>query len=213
MFDSTPTLIIACGAIAHELTAVVRLNKLEHVTIECLPASWHNTPDRITPAVEKKISESKDMYPRILVAYGDCGTGGQLDKILNQHNIQRLPGAHCYSFFAGHDVFADMAEEEAGTFYLTDYLVDNFDRLILEDLGINKHPELRSMYFGNYTRMIYLCQSEDTVKKTARIEKAEDAASALNLPLQIHVTGLQPFERAFEQAFKSIHIGAASKHA
>lgn len=205
MTNTGTTLIIACGAIAHELVSVIKLNQLEHISIQCLPAAWHNTPEKIAPAVEAKIQELNGQFKRILIAYGDCGTGGLLDGVIERHGIERLPGDHCYSFFAGQNVFEEMANRELGTFYLTDYLVDHFDRLILQDLGINDHPELRDMYFANYTRVMYLCQTADNKTNEARVQKAQAAADALNLPLEIHITGLAPFEHAL----RTIAISAA----
>ena len=130
----------------------------------------------------------------MLVAYGDCGTGGHLDTVLERHAVERLPGAHCYAFFTGQDTFSSLAEEELGTFFLTDYLAWHFDRLILETLGIRKHPELRDMYFGNYTRMLYLAQTKDA----ERLAQAQSAAESINLPLEVHYTGLQPLQHALQ---------------
>ncbi len=193
------TLIIACGAISHELVALTQANQWSHLEIQCLPAHWHNTPDKITPGVEKKIIDNQEQFDRILVAYGDCGSGGQLDTMLAKYdNIERLPGAHCYSFFAGKPIFEQFNEEEIGTFYLTDYLAEHFDRLILDELGIKKNPELRDMYFGNYKRVLYLTQIENVARK----EKAKLAAKALGLPLEVYHTGLEPFQNAL----KSIKI-------
>lgn len=194
MTASRSTLVIACGAIAHELVAVLKANQLTHVDIQCLPAEWHNTPAKIAPAVEEKIKQACGKYKQILVAYGDCGTGGLLDKVLDTYQVERLPGDHCYSFFSGLSAFETMAEEELGTFYLTDYLVDNFDRLILDGLGITAHPELRDQYFAHYTRVMYLAQNG--MVDNRRIGKAQAAADALDLPLQITKTGLQPFEHS-----------------
>lgn len=155
--------------------------------------------------MEEKIQAAKDNYEKILVAYGDCGTGGLLDKVLKQHDVERLPGDHCYGFFAGEQVFNEMAETELGTFYLTDYLVDNFERLILDGLGITKHPELKDQYFSNYTRLMYLAQAGTDVERERRLIAAEKAASALGLRLEIHETGLQPFE----QSLRGIRITTA----
>jgi len=188
------TLLIACGALAHELVEVLEANQWSHIDVQCLPAHWHNTPDKIAPGVEEKIIQNKQHYDHMLVAYGDCGTGGHLDTVLQRHQVERLPGAHCYAFFTGQDTFSQLAEEELGTFFLTDYLAWHFDRLILETLGINKHPELRDMYFGNYTRMLYLAQSENS----ERLEQAKKAAEAINLPLEVHYTGLQPLQHALQ---------------
>jgi len=190
------TLVIACGAIAHELVALKNANQWHHMDIHCLPAQWHNTPQHITPAVASKIEQLKDRYQRIFVGYADCGTGGSLDKLLDEYRIERLPGAHCYSFFAGQQVFDAMAEAQPGTFYLTDYLLEHFERLILEELGINRHPQLRNEYFGNYTRLMYLRQQRPSNPEIDRVAKAQAAAQALGLPLTIHDTGLEPLANA-----------------
>lgn len=196
------TLVIACGAIAHELVAVIKANQLEHIDIQCLPAEWHNTPEKIAPAVEEKITRALSTHSKILVAYGDCGTGGLLDKVLLKYDVERLPSDHCYGFFAGNDVFDAMAEEELGTFYLTDYLVDNFKRLILDGLGITKHPELRDQYFSHYKRVMYLVQDAKARDLDKRKAAAQEAADALGLTLDIHETGLAPFE----QSLRGINI-------
>lgn len=199
------TLVIACGAIAHELVAVIKANQLKHIDIQCLPAEWHNTPEKIAPAVEEKISLAQSTYAKILVAYGDCGTGGLLDNVLRKYDVERLPSDHCYGFFAGNEVFDAMAEEELGTFYLTDYLVDNFQRLILDGLGITKHPELRDQYFSHYKRVMYLVQAGKSEELSRRKVAAQEAADALGLTLAIHETGLGPFEKSL----RGIQITAA----
>ena len=186
-------LVIACGAIAHELVAITRASQFGHLDIQCLPAEWHNTPQLIAPAVEQKIRQAQGRYTHIMVAYGDCGTGGRLDQVLEKYQVPRLPGDHCYSFFAGKETFDAMAEAELGTFYLTDYLVDNFERLILEGMGIKRYPELLDQYFEHYTRVVYLAQD---ASQRHRESKAMQAASSLGLPLEIKQTGLRPFQHA-----------------
>lgn len=183
------TLIIACGAIAHEIMAVLRANNWSHVDVKCLPAEWHNTPEKIAPAIEEKIRKHRDEYQKILIGYGDCGSGGKLDRLLEEEKVERLPGDHCYSFFAGNDAFEQLADDELGTFYLTDYLAANFERLILRDLGIVEHPELMSMYFGNYKKVVYLSQQHDE----KLMQQARDAADKLKLEFEHVHTGLEPF--------------------
>jgi len=206
------TLVIACGALARELVAVLHASAWDHVDVACLPARWHNTPGRIVPGVEEKILAARETHARVLVAYGDCGTGGRLDAMLERHGVERLPGAHCYAFFAGPDTFDALAEPEPGTFYLTDYLAANFERLIMEELGIRRHPELRDAYFGNYTRVLYLAQQDGhergggagdasadgapSASDPVGLADARAAALALGLPLEVHRTGLAPFENA-----------------
>ncbi len=154
-------LIIACGALAHEITALKRLNGWNHVDLQCLRADLHNHPEKITAAVKEQIDRARDTYERIYVGYADCGTGGLLEPVVERFGAEMLPGAHCYEFFAGSALFAELHEEELGTFYLTDFLVKHFDRMVLRTLGLDRHPELRDAYFGNYRRLVYLSQLVD----------------------------------------------------
>jgi len=182
-----PTLLIACGALGREITQLIDVNGWPCFEVQCLPAIWHNHPERITPAMKEKIADAKlsGKYGRILALYGDCGTGGMLDRLLEEEGVDRIPGAHCYEFFAGSTQFDEMMDEELGTFFLTDYLARYFDRLIIKGFGIDKHPELRDMYFGNYQRLVYLAQTDDP-----KIDAlAEAAAERLGLTYERRQTG------------------------
>ena len=183
--SSASSLVIACGALAHEITALKRMSGWDHLVVACLPASLHNRPEQIATKVKQKIDESRDKYRSIFVAYADCGTGGMLDRVLEKEGIERLPGAHCYEFFMGSDQFEKCSNQEPGTFYLTDFLAQHFERLIMVELGIRDHPELLEMYFSNYTKLIYLSQS-DTPRFLAM---ACAAAETLKLDFEHVVTG------------------------
>ena len=172
-------LVIACGALAREIRQMLQLNSLDWVDLECLPATLHNTPDLIPAAVEERI-EGAGHYEKVFVGYADCGTGGQLDRMLEQRGVERLPGAHCYEFFATSQVFAAMHEEEPGTFYLTDFLVRQFDRLVWDGLGLDRWPQLRDDYFGNYRRLVYISQ----VASPELIAEAREAADRLGLDFE-----------------------------
>ena len=187
-------LVIACGAIARELVQVQKLNHWDHIEFQCLPAELHNTPDQIPGEVEAMISAMKEKYDGIFVAYADCGTGGMLDKVLDRYGIQRLPGAHCYEFYAGSGVFEQLADEEPGTFYLTDFLVHSFDRLVKEGLGLNRHPQLLSQYFGNYRRVVYLAQSDSKALQ----DKAKNHADFLGLNYEYRFCGLEPLNHVMK---------------
>ncbi len=190
-------LIIACGALAKEIVEIRKLNGWAHIRIQCLPAELHNRPEKIAGAVRATIEQYQPQFESIFVAYADCGTGGKLDEVLEEFNVERLPGAHCYEFFAGAATFGEMADEELGTFYLTDFLTRHFDRLIKKGLGLDRHPELMSAYFGNYRRLVYLSQTESPELETA----AKAHAEYLGLEFLHHHTGLSPIERNFmEQA-------------
>src|ERR1700676_427549 len=154
-------LIIACGALAHEITALRRANGWDKLDVSCLPAELHNRPEKIAAAVRALIHASRDRYDSIFVAYGDCGTGGLLDEVLREEEVERIPGAHCYEFFATGPVFSALAEAEPGSFYLTDFLLRHFERLVIRGLGLDRHPELFSTYFGNYRKLVYLAQAPD----------------------------------------------------
>ena len=185
-------LLLACGALARELLALKRLGGWDHVAIECLPSNLHNTPGDIPDAVRTKLEKVKDSYDVVFVAYADCGTGGRLDAVLEEYGIERLPGAHCYEFYAGVERFAEVHEMEIGTFYLTDFIVRQFDAIVIRGLGLDRHPELRSVYFENYQRAVYLAQT-DSPELTA---KARRCAEQLGLEFEIHFTGLDSFQQA-----------------
>ena len=169
MLTSNKTLIIACGALARELSEVVSINNLNHIEVECLPASYHNSPDKIPAALEERILKHSNHYDQIFVGYADCGTGGKVDKVCEKFGLKRLSGSHCYEFFAGRDNFANIQENNIGSFYLTDFLVRHFERLVIKALWIDTHPELLNEYFGNYTQVVYLAQTDDPeLEKLAR---------------------------------------------
>lgn len=183
--------LLACGALARELTSIVSVNGLDRITIEYLPARLHNTPDRIPALVDERLKAAAATHVVRFVAYADCGTGGMLDRVLERHGVERLPGAHCYEFFSG-ELFHRLQDREPGTFYLTDYLTRHFDRLVWEGLGIDRHPQLRDMYFGNYRRLVYLSQTHEV----ALLLEAEAAADRLGLTFEHHHVGLGVLEPA-----------------
>lgn len=187
-------LMIACGALVREVRAVIAQLPPDLVTIdvEYLPAPFHNRPDRIEPAVRFLIESKRHEYDHIALGYADCGTGGALDRVVEEYGVSRLPGAHCYEFFAGGDVFASLHDEEPGTFYLTDYLARHFDSLVVGSLGLDRHPHLRDAYFGNYRRLCYLAQTNDP----ELLAMAQRAASVLALEFIHRATTLAPFSLA-----------------
>lgn len=183
-------LILGCGAVAKELLDVVGRNQIENIRVECLPAILHNTPEKIPGAVRERLERTSD-YNRVFVAYGDCGTGGMLDRVLAEFGAERLPGAHCYQFFAGGDLWQEMHDQEPGTFYLTDYLARHFDRIVWQGLGLDRWPDLRDDYFGNYTRLVYLAQTESPELDT----RAREAAVRLGLGFEKQFVGYGDLER------------------
>ena len=179
------TLVIACGALAREIAALRRLNGWELLDVHCLPAELHNRPERIAPAVAAEIRACRADYAHVFVAYADCGTQGALDSLLQQEGIERLPGAHCYEFFAGAQAFAALHEAEPGSFYLTDFLLKNFERLVVRPLGLDRHPELKDEYFRNYRRLVYLAQ----VEQPESIARARAIAERLGFAFEYRRTG------------------------
>ena len=202
MTKKRPLLLIACGALAHEVMAVLRMSKLAGVEVQCLPAKLHNTPQRIPEAVRAKIREERRHFERIFVLYGDCGTGGLLDQVLAEEGVDRIAGAHCYEFFATAPAFNDLAEAEPASFYLTDFLVRHFDRLVWKGLGIERHPELLSLYFGNYRRLVYLAQTDTPALRA----KAKAAAARLGLAYEYRFTGYGDMQPAVTAAAASSDI-------
>jgi len=179
------TLFITCGAIAREVIAIKTLNKFSNVEVSCLPASWHNSPEKITPAIKKKIRAAKTKFARIFVLYGDCGTGGELDKLIEEEGVTRIPGPHCYEFFMGREEFEEAHANEPGCFYLTDYLARHFDRVVLKGLGLDRFPELLFEYFKNYKKLIYIAQTDDSSLEL----KARQAADRLGLQYERRIRG------------------------
>ena len=180
-------LLLACGALAREIIAIKQTNGMDHLDLQCLPAIYHNHPDRIVPAVQAAVAKHRGTYTDIFVVYADCGTGGQLQTACADLGIQMVAGPHCYSFFEGNDTFAD--RDEMTAFYLTDFLVRQFDAFVWEPLGFAKYPKkydvLRDMYFGNYTKLVYQAQTDDP----QLTEKAAECATRLKLPLERRFTG------------------------
>jgi hypothetical protein len=180
-------LVLACGALAADLRAVLDANGLAaHVDVVYLPAHLHNRPEAIVPALRPRVEAAVAAGRQVFVAYADCGTGGALDALLAAFpGVDRLPGAHCYEMFAGSDLFGALHDEEPGTFFLTDFLAKHFDALVWSGLGLDRHPELRDMYFGAYRRVVLLSQTRDAGVLT----RARDAAARLGLAFMRRPTG------------------------
>ena len=182
--------VIACGALAREILAICEANGLMHVDLACLPAIWHNYPDRIAPSVRDAVRQARtEGFERIFVAYADCGTSGALDTVCDEENVERIAGPHCYSFFAGNNRFAGW-EDDLDAFFLTDFLARQFETFVIEPLGLDRHSELRDLYFGNYRKLIYLSQEEDPELQ----EKARQAAQLFDLEYEYRFTGYGDLE-------------------
>jgi len=193
--EARPLLVIACGAIARELVRIKRANGWVHMDLQCLPPQLHNRPEQISAAVERVIEGAGNRYRKIFVAYGDCGSGGALDTVLKKHGIERLPGAHCYEFLAGSEAFRQLAAEEPGSFYLTDFLVAHFERLVIGGLGLDLHPELLPQYFRNYRRVVYLAQTESRELQA----RAREHAAFLGLDYEYRYCADQPLTARLSQ--------------
>lgn len=175
-------LLIACGALVREILALTKANGWTHMDLQCLPAIFHNAPEKITPAVKAMIERSRAEYAEIFVVYADCGTGGQLQRLCDDMGVSMIAGPHCYSFFEGNAGFE--AREELTCFYLTDFLVRQFDAFFWRPMGLDRHPELLDMYFGNYTTLVYQAQIQDPALEA----KAEECARRMGLTYQYRFT-------------------------
>lgn len=178
-------LLIACGALAREILDLKRINNWTHLDLTCLPAKLHLYPEKITQAVRDTVAKHRAAYDTIFVVYADCGTGGLLQAACKQMNVEMIAGPHCYSFFEGNDAFARQSESEITTFYLTDFLVRQFEAFIIKPMGLDRHPELRDMYFGNYEKLVYQAQTDDPTLTA----KAQDCAAQLGLTFERRMTG------------------------
>jgi hypothetical protein len=189
--DAEKVLVIACGMIAREVLAVKERLGLDHVDLTCLPAEFHYYPDRIAPAMDAAIEKARaEGYKHIFAGYADCGTGGMLDKVLEKHGVERMPGPHCFAFYQGMDAFAKIGEDDMMSFYMTDFLCRQFEAFFIKPLGLDRHPELAKDFFGNYEKVIYLAQTDDP-----ELEKvAIDAAKMLGLGYEKRRTGYGDLE-------------------
>ena len=200
---------MACGALAKELKAVVADGAPEswasgHVTVDCLPGELHNHPDRLPQAIEERLDAIQDEFDTVLLGYADCGTGGRIDEICERRGIERLPGPHCYAAYAGQEAFAKLHEQELGTLYLTDYMAKHFEPIIWRSLGLDRHPELRDLYFGNYYRVVHLAQTDDPETRA----KAEAAAARLGLAFHRRLTGYGELGEVVVELVKRAHTPA-----
>ncbi len=191
--------MIACGALAREIDDLQRVNQWSHLKLVCIDAKLHHRPALIPAALREKIRQYKRKFKKILVAYADCGTGGEIDRVIAEEakeggNIERLPGAHCYEFFAGSKVFSELSEAEPGTFYLTDFLAEHFNRFVIKPLKIDQYPELEAAFFGNYRRMVFLSQTHNE----KLIEKAQQAAARLGLEFEHRHCGYGELESSLK---------------
>ena len=183
-------LLIACGALAREILDLKKANGWDHMDLTCLPAKLHLYPEKITKAVTEAVAKHRASYDEIFVVYADCGTGGLLQTACDDMGVQMVAGPHCYSFFEGNERFADISESELTAFYLTDFLVRQFEAFIIKPMGLDRHPELRDMYFGNYEKLVYQAQTNDP----ALTEKAKAAAETLGLAFERRLTGYGDLE-------------------
>jgi hypothetical protein len=189
---SDKILILACGALAKEIAVLIHLNGWTHLKTRYLPAILHNTPEKITEQLRMVLQSSQTKFSKIFIGYADCGTGGKIDSLLDEFDVQRLPGAHCYEFFAGKQTFAEIMEEEIGSYFLTDFLVKAFEKLVWQGMKIDRHPELLPIYFKHYKKLVYLAQSENLELQT----QAHEIAERLGLVYEKRVTGYGELEHS-----------------
>jgi len=187
--------IICCSALLREILQVNKINGWDHFDVQCISAELHNYPDKICDAIKALIDLAKTKQQQIFVAYADCGTGGLLDAMLLEEGVERIPGAHCYEFYAGNELFNTFQEAELGTFYLTDFLVRHFDRLVIRGLGLDKKPELEPLYFGHYRKLLYIAQAADEKLQI----QAQQAAKRLGLEYQYHFSGSGDLGRSLQK--------------
>lgn len=193
----TPLRVIGCGMIAREILAIRDQFGLDHIDLKCLPADYHHFPDKIAPAAEKAILAARtEGFEHIFIAYADCGTGGALDRVCEKYGVERVAGPHCFSFYMGNDVFAEESDDLITTFFMTDFLARHFETFFMRPLGLDRHPELLEMYFGNYTRMIYIAQTHDPDLNA----NAERAAAFLGLEYERRQVGYGDLVPALKMA-------------
>jgi hypothetical protein len=194
------TAFVICGALAREVLEIVERRGWD-ATVVGVPALIHMTPARIAPAVEKRILQLREQYDNLLVVYGDCGSSGALDETLARLDVPRTAGPHCYEMYGG-DLFQQLMDEEPGTYFLTDFLLRGFEGLVVKGMGLDRHPELKDVYFANYQRLAYLAQTDDPDLRA----KAEEVAAYLDLPLTVYVVGTGVLEARLVAFMRSVGV-------
>jgi hypothetical protein len=189
------TLIIACGALSHEIVELIRVNNWSHLELTCLPAYWHHVPDRIPSGLRKKIRESRGKYKHIYVMYGDCGTWGKIDEVVDEEGVERIEGPHCFSFLMGNSDFDEYSESDITTFYLSDFFCKYFEKFVWEALGLDRRDDMVDFVFGNYKKVVYMAQTDDQELR----EKAESIAVRLKLDYEYRFTGYGDMEKVMQQ--------------
>jgi hypothetical protein len=180
------TLLISCGALGREIIDLIEMNEWKHLDVTCLPAKLHHNPQLIPEEIRRKIRANKSQYEKIYVLYGDCGTGGLLDKVLEEEgNIERIAGPHCFSFFKGNDAFTKSTNDEFSAFYLTDFFCRHFEKFVWEALGLDRRKDMVEFVFGNYTKLIFMPQ----VKNEALEQAAREIANRLGLEYEYQFCG------------------------
>jgi len=192
--EAPSTLVICCGAIANEIVTIVRENGWRHMKVECLPAKLHNHPEALPDGVRAKIREGRARGDEVLVLYSDCGTGGGMARVLEEEGVENIGGSHCYEVFAGSEQFKEMMDDEPGSFFVTDFLARQFEKLVFNGLGLDRFPKLRDTYFGHYRKMVYLVQRESP----ETLARAEAAAASIGLELEVRHTGYGGFQKFLE---------------
>ena len=188
--------VIACGMIAREMLAINRQLGRDHIDLKCLPAEYHHHPERIAPAMDRAIRQARaEGFDQVFAGYADCGTGGELDRVCREHGVERIEGPHCFSFYIGNAAFEAEGDAMMTTFFITDFLARHFETFLVRPLGLDRHPELREMYFANYERALYLAQTDDP----ALDRKAEEAANFLGLPYERRYTGFGDLTAALDR--------------
>ncbi len=192
MNEDKKILILACGALAREILALIEINDWAHMELQCIPAKLHLYPEKIPQAVREAVAQYRGEYDEIFLAFADCGTGGLLQKTADELGVEMIEGPHCYSFFDGNEQFA--ARGEVTAFYLTDFLTRQFEAFVWQPMGFDKHPELIEVMFGNYEKLVYLAQTEDAELDA----KAQDAAKRLGLDYERRFTGYGDLQKALQ---------------
>ncbi len=196
MFENREkTLIIACGALSHEIVHLIKVNHWTHIHLTCLPAKIHHTPQIIPAKIRAKIQQNKNQYGKIYVMFGDCGTAGALDKVLEEEGVERISGPHCFSFLSGNDDFEKWTQDEITTFYLSDFFCWNFDRIVWQSLGLDRRDDMADFVFANYKKVVYIAQTENLQLQ----EKAREIAHRLKLDYEYRYTGYGDMDKALRQ--------------
>ncbi len=193
-----PVALVVCGALAADVRRILAQRGWQ-ADLYGVPATYHMRPASIVAAVDEHLERIRNRYKKVIVVYGDCGTAGELDRVLERHRAERLAGEHCYEVFCG-PRFSALTKRSPATYFLTDFLVRSWEEVVVREMGLGRAPSLKAKLFAGFTSVTFLRQDPDL----GLLKKAEGIAAYLGLPLEVEEVGTSELESQLERLLSEV---------